>query len=309
MNNNVYDILESCLQELDHGTDVNDIIARYPNFARDLRPILSASLQAKNMTAPSREAVVRGRARLMQHVAVLREEKSAPRTKRVIPLFRRLAFSLALVFVLVISGSGLVNASASALPGQNLYPVKRGWEGVRLFLTFNHEKRNSLEQEIEEERVYEVNELLSDEERLLVDFSGFFTSANGKTYVSDVQVLFPADAQLPPDGAALRITGWTTEKGYVEIISFEVLPDGSVIPGGSSVQETLPFPTGEGENENATEQPAGGEEQETIENEGAPTQENIGVATPSETQKHNEENRNENEGETESREEVVIEGK
>jgi len=243
MNEKMYDILESCLQELDNGVDMENILARYPKFGGELRPILKASLQAKEMaaSAPSQSTVIRGRTRLMQRVAELREEKIAPR-KRVIPLLQRIAISFALTATLLLSGTGLVGASSSALPGQRLYPVKRGWEDLRLFFTFNEENRDSLEREFEDERLHEVNELLSEDEHSLVDFSGVFMTKNSVTYVSEVQVIFPASAPLPNEGATLHIAGWTTEHGYVEVARFEILPDNSIIPNG-----TGPFPSSSGD--------------------------------------------------------------
>lgn len=243
MNKDTYDILESYLQELDNGVEVETILARYPNFAEELRPILKSALQAKRISAPapSQAAVVRGRARLMQRVAEMREGKIAPR-KRVIPFFQRIAIAFALTATLLLSGTGLVGASSTALPGQNLYPVKRGWEDVRLFFTFNEEDRDSLEREFEGERLHEVNALLSEDERSTVDFSGIFTTKNGATYVSDVRVTFPAGAQLPAEGVAVHISGLTTEHGYVEITRFEILQGSSIIPDG-----TVPVPSGDSE--------------------------------------------------------------
>ncbi len=273
MNEVMYDILESCIQELDNNIEIEVILARYPEFARELRPILNASLQAKQMTAPapSRDAVTRGRARLMQKVAEIREEKIAPR-KRMIPLFQRLAISFALTATLLLSGTGLVGASASALPGQKLYPVKRGWEDLRLFLTFNEEKRESLEKELEQERLHEVDELLFEEEHLLVDFSGVFTHKNGLTYVSEVQVLLPVGAEFPQEGATLHIVGWT-EKGYVEVTRFEIILGKPIAPTVAPnplpvVQPTETKPSGfEGENQNGNENLNGNENQNENQNE------------------------------------------
>ena len=75
MNNNLYDILEICLQEIENGVDIEVILARYPEFAEELRPILQASMNAKQMAAsePSSEVVRRNRAKLLQHAAQMRE--------------------------------------------------------------------------------------------------------------------------------------------------------------------------------------------------------------------------------------------
>jgi len=234
MNENTYDILESCLQELDNGIGVEAVLSRYPKFAEELRPILKAASQAKKMSAPapSQAAVIRGRARLMQQVAEKREGKIAPR-KRVIPFFQRIAISFTMTAMLLLSGTGLVSASSSALPGQNLYPVKRNWESVRLFFAFDPNSRVLLEDEFKLEREHEANELLSEREEYEVEFSGVLSTVNGTTYISTLPVVFPAGTQLPADGTALEIKGRTTDKGYVEVIEFEISDERDVPSGGN----------------------------------------------------------------------------
>jgi hypothetical protein len=51
-------------------------------------------------------------------------------------MIRRFAFALVLTLVFFFSGTGLVRASSSTLPGDNLYGVKRTWEDVRLLFVF-----------------------------------------------------------------------------------------------------------------------------------------------------------------------------
>jgi hypothetical protein len=275
MNEALYDILESCLTELENGAQVESLLARYPAYAEELRPILIAVLEAKKMSAPepSREAVVRGRARLMQRVSAIREEKTAPR-RWVSPFFfRKLAVSLVLTLTLALSGTGLVGASSSALPGQNLYPVKRRWENVRLFFTFDAAEKLLLEQEFKHEREHEANELLSEGEQYEVEFSGVLTNVNGITYISTLPVVFPSGLQIPADGTALEVKGWTTDKGYVEIIEFEVSDENISPPGenndsgegnkdgGNEVNSAPSFETPEHkspESTNLTEAPEGG---------------------------------------------------
>ena len=159
--NKLYDILEICLLELENGADLEVVLARYPELANELRPILKASAMAKSMAvaAPSPDVVRRGRAKLLQHASEMREAKLAPR-RRMIPIFQRLAIALTLATIFLASGTGLVGASSSALPGENLYPVKRTWEDVRLFFALKPEHKELLESEFESERLDEVGEIL-----------------------------------------------------------------------------------------------------------------------------------------------------
>ena len=234
--NNIFDVLEICLQEMENGADMESVLARYPSLAGELRPILETSMKARSMSnvEPSPDAIRRGRARVMQHAAELRESRVAPR-KRVIPAFQRLALSFTLAAFLLLSSTGLLSASASALPGENLYPVKRTWEGLRLLLVFDQQARTLLEDQFEYERLHEVNELLTEGRDETIQFAGVFMQVNGVTYVSGVPVTLPAKMQLPASGAPVLLTGQTNAQGVVEIASLDLLPDGSVVPVGNPV--------------------------------------------------------------------------
>lgn len=229
----MYDILESCLQELGNGAPIDSLLARYPAYANDLRPILIAAREAQKMSAPepSHEAVKRGRARLMQRVSELREVQSSKPRKRAIPFLQRIAIAFAITAIFISSGTGLVSASSSALPGQNLYPVKRRWENVRLLFAFNTEVRKLLEDELEHEREHEANELLSEGEEHEVEFSGVLTTVNGTIYVSTLPVVFPDNLQIPADGTVIKAEGRTTYKGYVEISEFKISKESSSSSG------------------------------------------------------------------------------
>ena len=237
--NNIYDILEICLQELENGADLEAVLARYPDLADELYPILNASVMAKKMAVPvpSPDVVRRGRAKLLQHASEMREAKAAPR-KRMIPIFQRLAISLTLATVFLASGTGLVGASSSALPGENLYPVKRTWEDMRLFFTINPEHKGLLESKFESERLNEVGELLAEGRHESIQYAGVFKQINGSTYISGVKVLFPANLQVPADGTAVTVFGRTNAQGFVEIESIQMLPAGAAVPVGEPVEES-----------------------------------------------------------------------
>ena len=235
---NVFDALEFCLREIEEGGEMETALARFPEYAEELRPILETSIKARAMASPepSPEVVWRSRARVMQHAAELRESQVAPRTKRVIPLFQRLAISFTLAAIFLMSGSGLLSASASALPGENLYPVKRGWESIRLFFIFDSEARSLLEHEFENERLHEANELLAEGRHEVIEFAGVFMQVNGAYYVSGLQVTLPAGISLPANGDAVVVTGRTNAQGFVEVITLQLLPAGSVVPTGSPIE-------------------------------------------------------------------------
>ncbi len=233
----IFDALESCLQELDKGVEIETALRRFPDLADELRPILKTAVKARHMSAPgpSPETMRRGRARVMQFAAEARASKRAP-AKRVIPAFSRLAISFALAAVFLLSGTGILSASASALPGENLYPVKRGWESVRLLLIFDKQARELLANEFENERLHEVNELLAEGRHETIQVAGVFIQMNGKSYVSGLPIFLPANVSIPENGAAVVLTGRTNAEGVVEVATIELLPDGSVVPAGFPIE-------------------------------------------------------------------------
>ena len=214
--NNLYEALEICLQDIEKGADVESVLSRYPDLADELRPILSASADAKNMAAPapSTDVVRRNRARVLQLAAQMREGKVKSAQRLWFASLRRIAVTLAVVTVLFVSGTSLVGASSNTLPGDNLYPVKRTWEGVRLFFTFNGPEREALELEHENERLDEVKELFGEGRSAEVDFKGLVTSQNGNEWVvADVRVLISDQTEIRDQGivvgSAVRVRGVT----------------------------------------------------------------------------------------------------
>lgn len=233
----LYEVLEICLKEIEQGADVDTILFRYPEFADELRPILETSVAAKAMAvpAPSDEVIRRNRAKVLQRAAEMREQKAAPSPRRLwsVPL-RRALVTFVVVAMLFVSGTGLVRASSATLPGDNLYPVKRGWESLSLLLTFNTERREALEFEHENERLEELNELLAEGRSAKVDFAGYVTRQTGTEWrVSGIAVLLSADTRLPDQpvavGDAVRVRG-QVQAGGVAAERIELLPPGSRLP-------------------------------------------------------------------------------
>jgi hypothetical protein len=129
-----------------------------------------------------------------------------------------------------------VGASSSALPGENLYPVKLTWENVRLFFTFNEEYRETLEHAFENERLHEVNELFVERRDATIRFSGVYTTVNGVAYVSGIHIVILNTSTLPAEplinGVAVAVTGHTNAQKFVDVESIKLLPTGSIVPTG-----------------------------------------------------------------------------
>lgn len=235
---NLYDILEICLHEIDNGADVDTVLFRYPEFAEDLRPILETSVKAKSIAVPEPPVDVmrRNRAKVFQHAAELREAKAQPSRSFWTVSLRRTLVSLAVVATLFISSTGLVRAASTTLPGDNLYPVKRTWEDVRVLFTFDVQAREALEVEHENERLEELYELFAEGRSFVeVDFSGYVTRQNGDLWlVSKIPVVISAQTDLRDgsirEGDAIRVRGVTQSDGTVLAERVDLLDSGVPLP-------------------------------------------------------------------------------
>ena len=242
--NNLYEALEICLQEVERGADVEAALARYPDLADELRPILESAVDARKMAipAPSREVVQRNRARVLRHAAQMREARANSSQRIWLASFRRLAVTLAVLAVLFASGTGLVRAASTTLPGDHLYPVKRTWEDVLVAFTFNVQQRDALEIEHENERLHELQEVFAEGRSAEVDFAGSVTQQNGNEWVvSNVPVTVSSQTEIRGGpihvGSAVRVKGHTQGSTVVVIAErIELLPAGAKLPDAAETE-------------------------------------------------------------------------
>lgn len=237
MNEKLYEALEVCLKALETGVDIESVLRLYPQMVDELRPLLEASIQAKSLAVSSvpEAAMRRGRARVLQGADEIRKSAPKPRKRWAMFGFPRLATSLALALIFLLSGTGLVSASSAALPGDNLYPVKRSWEDLRLFFMFSPGGREGLESEFEQERLDEISMLLSEGRKATIAFAGLVTAQNSSEWkVSGITVMITPSSHLPADtvsiGAPVMVIGHTNAQGFVEVDTLEALSPGASLP-------------------------------------------------------------------------------
>jgi hypothetical protein len=237
MSEKLYEALEVCLNALDTGVEIEAVLNLYPDLADELRPILETAVQAHSLATTSvpKDTVNRGRARVLQHAAGMREAAAKPRSRWSMFAFPRLATSLAIALVFLLSGTGLVSASTQALPGDSLYPVKRSWEDLRLFFIFSPEAREGLESEFEQERLDEISELLTEGRNETIAFAGLVTEQGEAAWkVSGITVMITPSSLLPSDtvpvGAPVMVIGHTNAQGFVEVDTLDVMGPGASLP-------------------------------------------------------------------------------
>ena len=234
---NLYEVLEICLQDIEQGADIETVLFRYPDLAEELRPILETSMDAGNIAVPppSIDVVQRNRAKVLQHAAQMREARARSSQRIWFVSLRRLAVTLAVVATLFVSGTGLVRAASTTLPGDHLYPVKRTWEDMLVAFTFNVQQRDALEVEHENERLQELQELFAEKRSAPVDFSGSVTSQSGTEWViSGVTVMISAQTEMRDQGivvgSPVRVKGQTQSTNIVLAERIELLPSSAILP-------------------------------------------------------------------------------
>jgi len=282
--NNLHEILEICLKDIEQGADVETVLFRHPDVADELRPILEASVKAKAMAiaAPSQDVVRRNRAKLLQRAAEMREGRVKAVSRRIwsVPL-RRALVTLMVLAMLFVSGTGLVRAASTTVPGDNLYPVKRTWEDLLLLFTFDVQKREALEVEHENERLEELHELFTEGRSAEVDFAGYVTSLSGNEWqVSGISVRVSPQTDLPDQqiviGSPVRVIGQTQSDYSVLAEQIELLPPNAIMP--EVEDDPLEEENEGGSNPHSDEDlgnGAGGEATETQKPESEPRQESF----------------------------------
>lgn len=234
--NKLHDALETCLRGLQDGQGMDAVLRLHPEFAEELRPLLMAAEHARaagSFSIPA-EITRRGRARLMARAAEGRKPKPQ-RGGRFFPAWHRAVITLGLVGVLVLSSTGLVSASTGALPGDQLYSVKRTWEDVQLFFVQPQAQRELLESRFEQERLNEIGDLLGMGRTAPITFSGLvMQQQDGRWLVSGIQVSITSSTNLPAGaigaGEPVVITGLTRNDSTVEAQGVQLMQPGSSFP-------------------------------------------------------------------------------
>jgi hypothetical protein len=197
--------LIECLDALAKGEPLDVILSRYPENATRLRPLLqtAAELPALRLEPlPATQALAR---RVFLNRAALLRERAESRRWR-LPT-RLLAPLAALALLLVLFGQA-VAASAAALPGDMLYPIKRTVEDARLVLTTD---RDGLSKQIEQERRNEVAALLRTGGTAEVEFAGPIVSIGpGSWQIAGLELRLASGTHIygtPAPGRRVQVRG------------------------------------------------------------------------------------------------------
>jgi hypothetical protein len=156
MNKKEFDnIFNECLERLlVKGESLEQCLARYPEQAAELKPLLETALAAREASNIQPRPDFRARASYQFRSAL--KETAAGKSRTSWGWFPRWATVVAIVLVLVLAGGGTVVAADSSMPDSPLYSVKLVTERVRLTLTPSQMGRARIYAQLADRRVTEI---------------------------------------------------------------------------------------------------------------------------------------------------------
>jgi hypothetical protein len=262
-------VLDEALDQLAAGASLVAIVSRFPaRHAAALAPLLEAAtfaragLAAAPLPPPD---LARGRQRFISAAQQPPPAIAAPVEKwervsaamrswweRVSPAISPLRLVLAsLLAILLLAGAA--SASATALPGDTLYPLKRALEASRLALTFDPASRQAFDAELAARRRHEAAQVLALGREITLEFQGTVEAVSaGQLRVSGLSVFTSAAESFHP-GDEVAVLARATRDGRLIAARLTLLRPAPTDPmptltrtvptSTPGVTATLPAPT------------------------------------------------------------------
>jgi hypothetical protein len=283
MKRDVDTALDQCLVWLHEGKDVQSCLARYPEYATELRPLLECAAGMGRVISPTASTAARaaGRRRMLTALTQKREREAAshPLARATRVVTRRILLrttvgtratwqvaALALMVALLAAGGLVISASTDSLPGEVLYPLKSVSQRVQLALTFNPAKHRLLADQFDTQRRLDIQAVLVAGRQLAVEFQGVVqrmepelwqvgglpVSIDGETTIAGepyLGALVHVRARLPGDGRliafSVSVEPTTTPRPTPSLSPTEpARPTATRTPTSTPVVRQTPTPSG-----------------------------------------------------------------
>ncbi len=148
-------ILDECVEEIrTRRASIGDCLARYPEYADELAPLLETAIALENLpdVRPSKAFKLKTRVKIAEWSA-----HPQARRRALLPRFSFARLAAILVVILGLTSGGAY--AADSLPGSPLYPIKRGAEQVQLWSTADQESQARVYMMFAERRLAETKAL------------------------------------------------------------------------------------------------------------------------------------------------------
>ena len=265
-------ILDQCIGRIQAGESINRCLADYPEMADELSPLLALSsdlVEIEPLTSTS-QAVSAGRDAMFaafdeveeaSNVGLiqlglfgwLRETLSGSADSFSAAPQLSLVGRMAIVIIGVFASAGVVaNSSASSLPGDQLYPVKRLIEDTRLTLSASAEGRSDYQKFLAQRRRDEVEALQQAGRAAEVEFGGVIEEITAEGWVINGIEVKPLPEltgdQEPAVGESVTVTSQVDPDGVITVNGVEIEQANSerpveIVPTSSPTANPTQTPT------------------------------------------------------------------
>lgn len=247
-------ILDQCIGRIQAGESIKRCLADYPEMADELSPLLALSsdlVEIEPLTSTS-QAVSAGRDAMFaafdeveeaSNVGLiqlglfgwLRETLSGSADSFSAAPQLSLVGRMAIVMIGIFASAGVVaNSSASSLPGDQLYPVKRLIEDTRLTLSASAEGRSDYQKFLAQRRRDEVEALQQAGRAAEVEFGGVIEEITAEGWVINGIEVKPLPEltgdQGPAVGESVTVTSQVDPDGVITVNGVEIEPANSERP-------------------------------------------------------------------------------
>jgi hypothetical protein len=223
--------LIDCLDGLEQGQPIDQVLARYPELASELRPMLKTAVTLPQLNVqPSLAAQRHSRDAFLSQAAAQKETKTLRQPSPWFSLRRALMPFAALALVVMIFAAGLGPLSAGALPGDALYEVKLLVENARSAFAANPAADAALTEQFNQRRIQEIGALLAQNRTADVAFTGEIEAIQpGSWTISGLTTEITGGTQIlggdPLIGQMAKVDG-RTENGSLIAATITLLPTG-----------------------------------------------------------------------------------
>lgn len=255
-------VLDDCLSLLREGASVEDCLARYPDHAGDLLPLVSLASAVRGVPTPrpDADAVETHRTRMLDAVKQSAARKNGHKPAALGWIWRladgaysrpaiRAALMLATILLLAgLAAGGLLASATGSLPGQALYPIKRFGERIQLSVTLDPVAREQVRIEHRLERQREVRQVLGTGQQAELDFRGELQEiGEGFWIVGGLIVDLDDDTVvegLPVVGSMVIVQAFAPGDGTLLATKLQALADPRMLTPVATVTPThTPSPT------------------------------------------------------------------
>lgn len=216
-------VFERCLERLQGGDSLAAVLADYPEWTNELKPVLESILaiwEARGSDTIPVAAMLRSREQLTQEAQ--RRKAVEPRVSLWVKFARSMrAVAVPAVILLIVLGlGGTALASIDALPGEMFYPVKLAAERMTLNLPASSAQRLEREETFDLRRYAEVEKLRDQQRVQTVNFAGHLTIGDDKVWRVN---------QIPVDVPAEMVDALSALVGQYVYLRADLLADGRLV--------------------------------------------------------------------------------